>query len=217
MIEKGVSNPAGPVRISDKDTDRRTPMSRIVTFEILSLDGVYQAPAAPHEDTRDGFAQGGWAAPYSDEAAGRAAAESMSSTGAILLGRRTYEHFATVWPGRTDNPYSQVLDNTQKYVVSTTLTEPLSWRNSALVSTLDGVAELKDTVAKDIVVLGSGELVRSLLARGLVDEMILLIHPIVLGSGRRLFPDDGARADLTLVGSQTTGAGVVIATYRTGS
>ena len=192
-------------------------MSRIMIFEMLSLDGVYQSPAAPDEDPRDGFAQGGWAAPYSDEAVGRAAAESMSTTGAILLGRRTYEQFAKVWPGRTDNPYSKVLDNTQKYVVSRTLTEPLGWRNSTLVSTLDGVAELKDTLDRDIVVLGSGELVRSLLRRGLVDEMILLIHPILLGSGRRMFPDDGTRAGLTLVGSHATGTGVVVANYRSGS
>jgi dihydrofolate reductase len=192
-------------------------MSRIVIFESLSLDGVYQSPAAPDEDPRDGFRHGGWAAPYSDEEAGRAAAENMSTTGAILLGRRTYEQFATVWPGRTDNPYSKVLDNTQKYVVSRTLTEPLGWRNSTLVSTMDSLAKLKSRLGKDIVVLGSGELVRSLLTRGLVDEMILLIHPILLGSGRRLFPDGGTRAELNLVGSHTTGTGVVVATYRTGS
>ena len=192
-------------------------MSRIVIFESLTLDGVYQAPAGADEDPRDGFTHGGWALPYSDEVAGRAAAESMGTTGAILLGRRTYQHFATVWPGRTDNPYSQVLDNTQKYVVSRTLAEPLEWRNSTLLSTMEDVAALKGKLDKDIVVLGSGELVRSLLQARLVDELILLIHPILLGSGRRLFAgeaDGAARADLTLAGTQTTGTGVVVATYR---
>jgi dihydrofolate reductase len=192
-------------------------MSRIVIFESLTLDGVYQSPAAPDEDPRDGFAHGGWAVPYANEETGRAAAASSATSGAILLGRRTYEQFATVWPGRTDNPYSQILDNTQKYVVSRTLSEPLGWRNSTLLSTVDSVAELRDQPGKDIVVLGSGELVRSLLAHGLVDDMILLVHPVLLGSGRRLFPNGGTRADLTLVGSHATGTGVVVATYRTGS
>ena len=189
-------------------------MSRIVIFESLTLDGVYQSPAAADEDPREGFVHGGWAVPYSDEAAGRAASENMATTGAILLGRRTYEQFFTVWPGRTDNPYSQILDNTQKYVVSRSLTEPLEWRNSTLVSTVEEVAGLKGRLDKDIVVLGSGELVRSLLERRLVDELILLIHPILLGSGRRLFPDGAERANLTLTGTRTTGTGVVVATYR---
>jgi dihydrofolate reductase len=189
-------------------------MSRIVIFESLTLDGVYQSPAAADEDPRDGFDRGGWAIPYSDEASRRAAAESMATTGAILLGGRTYEQFAKVWPGRTDNPYSQILDNTPKYVVSRTLTEPLGWRNSTLLSTVDSVEKLKGTLDKDIVVLGSGELVRSLLDRRLVDELILLIHPILLGAGRRLFADGAARSDLTLAGTRTTGTGVVVATYR---
>jgi dihydrofolate reductase len=189
-------------------------MSRIVIFESLTLDGVHQAPAAADEDPRDGFTHGGWALPYSDEVAGRAAAESMGTTGAILLGRRTYQHFATVWPGRTDNPYSQVLDNTQKYVVSRTLAEPLEWRNSTLLSTMEDVAALKGKLDKDIVVLGSGELVRSLLQARLVDELILLIHPVLLGSGRRLFPDGATRMNLTLTGTRTTGTGVIVATYR---
>jgi len=207
---EAMSNPGGAVRMSGEEEA----MSRIVIFESLTLDGVYQAPAAADEDPRDGFVHGGWAIAYSDEVAGRAAAESMGTTGAILLGRRTYQHFATVWPGRTDNPYSQVLDNTQKYVVSRTLAEPLEWRNSTRLSTMEEVADLKEKLDKDIVVLGSGELVQSLLQAGLVDELILLIHPILLGTGRRLFADVAARADLTLTGSRTTGTGVVVATYR---
>jgi len=205
-----MSNPGHRVRIGGEEEA----MSRIVIFESLTLDGVYEAPAAADEDPRNGFTHGGWAVPYSDEVAGRAAAESMGTTGAILLGRRTYQHFATVWPGRTDNPYSQVLDNTQKYVVSRTLAEPLEWRNSTRLSTMEEVADLKEKLDKDIVVLGSGELVQSLLQAGLVDELILLIHPILLGTGRRLFADGAARADLTLTGSRTTGTGVVVATYR---
>jgi dihydrofolate reductase len=140
----------------------------------------------------------------------------MAQAGPLLFGRTTYEDFFSVWPNRTDNPFTQVLDNTQKYVASTTLTETLPWKNSTLLKgdVADAVARLKEQPGKDIVVLGSGELVRSLMRRNLVDEYVLLIHPLVLGSGRRLFADDGAFAALRLVNAQTTTRGVVIATYR---
>jgi dihydrofolate reductase len=134
----------------------------------------------------------------------------------MLFGRTTYEDFFRVWPGRKDNPFTQVLDNAQKYVASTTLTEPLPWKNSTLLKgdVTDAVARLKTQPGKDIVVLGSGELVRSLMRRNLVDQCVLLIHPLVLGSGRRFFADDGSFAALRLVDAKTTTTGVVIATYR---
>jgi dihydrofolate reductase len=136
--------------------------------------------------------------------------------GPLLLVRRTYEDFAGFWPHQTDNPFTPVLDNAQKYVASTTLTEPLPWRNSTLLAgdASDAVAELRRQDGPDIGVLGSGELIRSLMRRGLIDEYLLLIHPLVLGTGRRLFPDDGPRAELRLVDSLTTTTGVLIATYQ---
>lgn len=191
-------------------------MSKIVVVENLSLDGVMQAPGRTDEDLRCGFEHGGWALPYNDSDKGRIMAGGMAQAGPLLFGRTTYEDFFRIWPGRKDNPFSEVLDNAEKYVASTTLTEPLPWKNSTLLKgdVPHAVARLKAQPGKDIVVLGSGELVRSLMRRNLIDEYVLLIHPLVLGSGRRLFADDGALASLRLVGAQTTSAGVVIATYR---
>src|SRR5712692_6672424 len=196
----------------ERETRRELLMSKVVVFMNLTLDGVMQAPGRPDEDRRDGFEHGGWAMPY---ATMEAAEESMAYTGALLLGRRTYEDFYAAWPNRTDNPFTVVLNNTQKYVASTTLSEPLSWINSTLLvgDAAEAVARLKEE-GKDLVVLGSGELVQSLMRRNLVDEYVLLIHPLVLGSGRRLFTDGGAFAALQLVGTRTTTTGVVIATYQ---
>src|SRR6266851_2158124 len=188
-------------------------MSKVVVFTNLTLDGVMQAPGRPDEDRRGGFEHGGWATPY---AAMAQAGESRANTSALLLGRRTYEDFYTVWPNRTDNPYTAVLNNMQKYVASTTLSEPLSWINSTLLKgdAAEAVARLKEEPGKDLLVMGSGELVQSLMRRNLVDEYVLLIHPLVLGSGRRLFTDGGAFAALRLVATSTTTTGVVIATYQ---
>ncbi len=190
-------------------------MRKIIAFESLSLDGVMQAPGRADEDERGGFGHGGWAIPYADEAMGRAAGESMATTGAILLGRRTYEDFYSVWPARADNPYTQVLNNTLKYVASTTLKEPLPWMNSKLLEgdAASAVAKLKEEPGKDIVVLGSGQLIESLRRSNLIDQYVLLIHPLVLGSGRRLF-NDGSGAHLRLTDMKTTTKGVVIATYQ---
>ncbi len=188
-------------------------MSKVVVFTNLTLDGVMQAPGRPDEDSRGGFEHGGWATPY---AAMAQAGESMANTGALLLGRRTYEDFYSVWPKRKDDPISAMLDNMQKYVASTTLSEPLPWINSTLLKgdAVETVARLKEEPGKDLVVMGSGELVQSLIRGNLVDEYVLLIHPLVLGSGRRLFPDGGAFAALQLIGTRTTNNGVVIVTYQ---
>jgi dihydrofolate reductase len=193
-------------------------MSRIVVVENLSLDGVMQAPGRADEDRRGGFAHGGWAGPYNDATKGRIMAGGMAEAGPLLFGRTTYEDFFSVWPNRTDNPFTAVLDNAQKYVASTTMSEPLPWKNSTLLEgdVADAVARLKERPGKNIVVLGSGVLVRSLMRRGLVDEFVLLIHPLVLGSGRRLFEEEGTFAALRLVDVQPTTTGVVIATYRLG-
>ncbi len=187
-------------------------MGKVIVFTNLTLDGVMQAPGRPDEDRRGGFEHGGWAVPY---AAMAEAGESMSYTGALLLGRRTYEDFYAFWPNQTNNPYTEMLNNTQKYAASTTLKEPLSWSNSTLlkVDAAEAVARLKGEPGKDLVVMGSGELVQSLMRHNLVDEYVLLIHPLLLGSGRRLFADSGAFAALRLVDTKTTTTGVVIATY----
>jgi dihydrofolate reductase len=191
-------------------------MSKVVVFTSLTLDGVMQAPGRPDEDRRGGFAHGGWARPYNDPVMGSVAAEGMANSGSLLFGRRTYQDFYAYWPHQTDNPFTPVLDNTQKYVASTTLTEPLPWANSTLLGgdAAEAVAKLRQQPGKDMVVLGSGELVQSLMRRNLVDQYVLLIHPLVLGSGRRLFPDGGPLAALRLVNTTTTTTGVVIATYQ---
>jgi dihydrofolate reductase len=135
--------------------------------------------------------------------------------GSMLFGRRTFEQFASYWPHQSDeNPYAAVLNSRQKYVVSTTLDEPLPWANSTLLKDVEAVAELKEQPDGDMVVLGSGELAQALMRRGLVDEYVLSIHPLVLGSGRRLFPEGSPFAKLHLEDSVTTTTGVVIGTFR---
>ncbi|HEY8868496.1 MAG TPA: dihydrofolate reductase family protein [Candidatus Limnocylindrales bacterium] len=191
-------------------------MRRVVVNMSLTLDGVMQAPGRADEDTRGGFEHGGWALPYFDPVMADVSAEGIAQQPALLFGRRTYEDFFTVWPNRTDNPFTDVLNNAQKYVASTTLEEPLPWANSTLVKgdAAEAVAALKDQPGKDFVVLGSGVLVQSLMRRNLVDEYVLSIHPLVLGSGHRLFRDGSPYAALRLVDTKTTSTGVVIATYQ---
>ena len=194
-------------------------MSRVCVVTHLTLDGVMQAPGGADEDRRGGFEHGGWSRPYGDEVMGRVMGQGMATSGALLFGRRTYEQFASFWPHQpADAPFAGVLNDAQKYVASRTLAEPLPWQNSTLLAgdAADVVAALREEPGKDLVVLGSGELVRSLLARGLVDRFVLPIHPLVLGTGRRLFGhgDGGAFAALTLVDSVTTTTGVIIATYE---
>jgi dihydrofolate reductase len=189
-------------------------MGELTVVESLTLDGVMQGPGRSDEDTREGFEHGGWAVPYADEVMGRAMGERMGGEGGILLGRRTYEDLFGYWPSQPDNPYTETLNRTQKYVASTTLEEPLPWENSTLLhgDATDAVAKLKRET-EHLTVIGSGELVGQLMPRGLVDEFLLLIHPLVLGSGRRFFRD-GTLAQLELADSLTTGTGVLIATYR---
>jgi dihydrofolate reductase len=190
-------------------------MRKVSVTNNVSLDGVMQAPGRFDEDTRGGFEHGGWALPYNDEVVGRVMGEGMAKTGALLLGRRTYEDFAGYWPRQADNPFTDVLDNIQKYVASTTLTEPLPWQNSTLLhgDAAEAVARLKEQPGPDIAILGSGELIQSLRSRNLIDEYVLLIHPLILGTGHRLFPD-GPESGLRLSNSVTTTTGVVIATYQ---
>jgi dihydrofolate reductase len=191
-------------------------MSNIVAFLSLTLDGVMQAPGRPDEDRRGGFEHGGWATPYTDEVIGGLAGEGMADTGGILLGRRTYDDFHGFWPHQTDNPFTEILNNTPKYVVSNTLDEPLAWQNSTLLSgdAPEALSQLKRRLDKDLVLLGSGKLTRSLIGKNLIDRYILLLHPLVLGSGQRLFEDGGAGTTLRLIDSKTSTTGVIIATYE---
>jgi dihydrofolate reductase len=191
-------------------------MRKIVVTNSLTLDGVMQGPGRPDEDRRGGFEHGGWALPYKDPVMMTAMGEGMVQGADLLFGRRTYEDFFAVWPGRKNNPFTTVLDNSQKYVASRTLREPLPWQNSTLLSgdVAETVARLKEQPGKDIVVLGSGDLLQTLMRHGLVDLYVLLIHPLVLGQGRRLFGDEAQRSALHLVKSVTTTTGVVIGTYQ---
>jgi dihydrofolate reductase len=192
-------------------------MATISVFNSVTLDGVMQAPGGKEEDTRDGFPYGGWAAPYNDQVKGQIAGEGMSKRGALLFGRRTYQHMYKAWHGRTDpNPFTKVLDDTQKFVASRTLEEPLQWENSTLLrgDAADAVEKLKKESSDHITILGSGMLVRSLMKRNLIDQFILSIHPLVLGTGRRMFGDDGTFAKFKMTRSVPTTTGVIIAFYE---
>jgi dihydrofolate reductase len=191
-------------------------VGRIIVTNNVSLDGVMQAPARPNEDTRGGFTRGGWANAYQDDVLAAEMAGGMSRSGALLLGRRTYEDFHQVWPNRRDNPFTEILDNTQKYVVATTLAEPLPWQNSTLIAddVIATLAKLKDQLTGDLAILGSGALIRSLLPHGLIDEFVLITVPLLLGTGQRLFPTDGDPVRLELVRSVPTTKGALVTYYR---
>lgn len=191
-------------------------MRQISVLESISLDGVMQAPGKQGEDDRGGFAHGGWAGPYADEVAGREMGAGFGQ-GELLFGRRTYDAFFDHWPKQTDgNPFTAVLDATTKHVVSRTSTEPLPWQNSVLLAgeAVDTVTALKATDGPDLLVIGSGDLVRTLLRHGLVDSMTLLIHPLVLGSGTKLFDGEFDLGRYRLVRSVPTTTGVIIAMYE---
>jgi dihydrofolate reductase len=190
-------------------------MRKLTVSEFVSLDGVMQAPGGADEDTEGGFRDGGWQMGYFDDVAGERIGASMAQTGAFLLGRRTYEIFASYWPTQSDDdPFAKILNGLPKYVASTTLGEPLAWQNSTLLQgdVAKAVAELKEGEGGNIVVLGSGGLVQTLYENDLVDEYSLMIHPIVLGSGKKLFREV-PRKSLKLADSLTTSTGVVMATY----
>jgi len=189
-------------------------MSTITVFESITLDGVMQAPGRADEDTRGGFPYGGWAVPYQDEVAMRFAGEGMSQGGAMLFGRRTYDDLLGYWTTTPEpNPFTDVLVNAQKYVVSRSASSRLGHPNSTLLEgdATETVAELRRTLDGTVTVLGSGELVRALLAAGLVDELVLMQHPLVLGVGTTLFGSD--RVELDLQRTVPTTTGVVIAQY----
>ncbi len=188
-------------------------MRKIVVFNNLTLDGVMQAPGSADEDPRDGFTHGGWAAPYG---AMTDVGDALGGASALLMGRTTYDRFSTYWPKQKDSPFSPQLANMEKYVASRTLAEPLAWQNTTLLKgdAAETVARLKQSDGADIMIMGSGVLIQSLMAASLIDRYVLLIHPLVLGSGHHLFTDDVAMATLQLLQSKTTAKGVVITVYE---
>jgi dihydrofolate reductase len=194
-------------------------MGRIVVMNHVTLDGVMQGPGRADEDTRDGFAQGGWGrrSVTPDDAVGKAMGERMAAGGGLagwLFGRRTYEDLLASWNAQ-GGPFKDALNNSAKYVASTTLKEPLPWPNSTLLhgDTVDAVRALKAQSGGVLAIMGSGVLIGSLMAANLIDEYLLMIHPLVLGTGRRLFPW-GVHVSLQLTDSVTTATGVLIATYE---
>lgn len=188
-------------------------MSGICATESISLDGVMQGLGRADEDTRGGFAHGGWGEGYQDHVMGEFMAEGMAAEGVMLFGRRTYDDLMRAWTGRT-GPITDHLVGVQKYVVSRSGDTALGYPNSTLLAgeAVDTVAALREDHGGNITIIGSGELVRALHAAGLVDTFVLLIHPVTLGSGTRLF---GAadRRDLRLERSVVTTTGVIIARY----
>jgi len=192
-------------------------MGKLVVTNHVSLDSVMQAPAGKPEQ-HGGYQHAGWAEPRSDEVMGRFMASRMmgSENGALLLGRRTYDEFASTWPHQSeDNPYTKVINGMRKFVASRTLSGPLEWNNSTLLQgdVVEAVARLKEDW--DLGVLGSGDLIRTLMRHQLVDEFVLLIHPVVLGEGKRLFGEQSPATELTLQDDVvTTTTGVIIAVYR---
>jgi dihydrofolate reductase len=195
---------------------------RVVVSEFMSLDGVVQAPGGPDEDTEGGFAHGGWSMPYFDpDVMGAAIGEGMSTAGALLFGRRTWQGMAAAWPERAGDPFADQMNAIKKYVVSSTLKqEDLTWENTTLLPTTNVMAEIAALRAQDggdIQIWGSATLVRAMLVEGLVDQLNLMIEPILLGGGKRIFPEDGTARPMQLVKAVTTATGVQVCTYQPAS
>lgn len=189
---------------------------RIVVNEFMSLDGVVQAPGGAEEDTDGGFIYGGWSMPYFDpQVMGTAIGEGMNSAAALLFGRRTWQAMAATWPDRAGDPYADQMNAIKKYVLSSTLTQDdLDWNNTTLLSSFADIETLRDQDGGDVVIWGSSRLVTSLLAAGLVDELNLMIEPILLGGGKRIFPEDGMARPMSLIRSSTASTGVQVCTYH---
>ena len=190
---------------------------KIVVMNHVTLDGVMQSPGRVDEDPRDGFTHGGWASSRSDDVMGEAMGERMAAGGGLagwLFGRRTYEEVMSHWNSLPDSPFAEALNKTPKYVASATLEEPLQWPNSTLLGAdaVSAVARLREKPGGVVGIMGSGELIQALRRADLIDEYLVMTHPIVLGSGRRLFPD-GTPAELALIDTKTSPTGVVVAAY----
>jgi dihydrofolate reductase len=196
-------------------------MGKMIVQEWMTLDGVVQAPGAADEDPSGGFGHGGWSLPYFDEVAMKWAVENVAAASGYLLGRRTYEVFAAHWPtaSEAERPLAEPLNTKPKYVASTSLSEPLEWRNSTVLEgdVAGAVAALKQQEdGGDLLVIGSPQLVQTLVGQDLVDEFRVMIDPLVVGGGKRLFGDDGVLRRLRLLDSQVTTTGAILATWTPG-
>jgi dihydrofolate reductase len=190
-------------------------MRKIIVSEFVSLDGVMQAPGGADEDTEGGFAYGGWTMPYWHDDIGASFAKEMSEGDALLLGRKTWQiHGGAFEPMAEGDPFGDVMNGMPKYVVSTTLTSAAAWRNSTLISgdVVEGVRSLKAQPGKNILIDGSSVLIHTLAQHDLIDEYHLLVYPVVLGSGKKVFPD-GVRLNLRLVEARPIPSGVVLTRY----
>jgi dihydrofolate reductase len=192
---------------------------RIVISEFMSLDGVVQAPGGVDEDRDGGFAHGGWSHPFFDPAVmGGFIGEEMAQTDALLFGRRTWQSMAAAWPERAGDEFADQMNAISKYVVTSTLSDAdLTWNNTTPIPGAEALARigaLRDRDGGDLSVMGSPTLARTLLQEGLVDELRLMIEPVTLGGGKRMFPEDGVQRPLELVAAVTTGTGVQVCTYR---
>jgi dihydrofolate reductase len=192
-------------------------MRTLIVTEWMTLDGVVQSPSYPDEDTEGGFAHGGWHPQYFDDVSMSRVVASVTTADSYLFGRRTYEMFAAHWPHASaeEQMLAQPLNSRPKYVASTTLTEPLGWQDSTLLHGDLGtsVRALKQTGTGELLVIGSPDLVQSLLEEDLVDELRLMIDPVLVGGGKRLFADDSEARPLRLIESQQTSTGAILATY----
>jgi dihydrofolate reductase len=192
-------------------------MRRVIVNEFMSLDGVAQAPGAADEDTSGGFEHGGWHLGYFDDVSQKWVVEGLTQAGGFLLGRRTYEIFAAYWPSAPEEEQvvARPLNTLPKYVASRTLSGPLDWQNSTVLQgdVAEAVAALKQEEGDDLHVIGSTELVQTLIAHDLVDEFRVMVDPLFLGGGKRIFRDDGVRRPLRLLDGQVTTTGAIIATY----
>ena len=192
-------------------------MGTVTIATFMTLDGIMQAPGGPDEDRDGGFEHGGWSFPYFSEDMGEVIGDAFANAECFLLGRKTYEIFAASWPNfpDKDDPVASKLNNLPKYVVSTTLEEPLEWNNSTLITddVPNRLAKLKERPGGDLLVFGSGDLVQTLMEQDLVDEYRLQLYPLVLGSGKRLFRDSNPTAGLRLVESTISKTGTLIVTY----
>lgn len=192
-------------------------MRKVVVNEFMSLDGVVQAPGGEDEDTSGGFRHGGWHLGYFDDLSQKWVLESILEAGGFLLGRRTFEIFAAYWPNAPEEEQviAEPLNARPKYVASRTLTDPLEWQNSTVLKgdVTEAVTALKQEDGGDLHVIGSTQLVQTLIEHELVDELRVMLDPLVLGGGKRIFPDDGALRPLQLVDSEVTTTGAILARY----
>jgi dihydrofolate reductase len=196
---------------------KESQMRKVIVQDWMTFDGVVQAPGTADEDTTGGFEHGGWSLRYFDDISMKWVVDNLTEAGGFLLGRRTYEGFASYWPNAPEEEQvlAQPLNTRPKYVASTTLTEPLEWQNSTVLQgeVAGAVVALKQEDGGDLLVIGSTKLVPTLIEHDLVDEFRVMIDPLVVGGGKRLFRDDGVLRPLRLVDSKVTTTGAILATY----